>query len=77
MPPFSKYREWLASDEYKESIRKLVGTEPQPPRQDWPLDMRDKLVMHLELGNQMLHAAVNHFKAHDDILEQLNPALVG
>jgi hypothetical protein len=65
MPPFSEYRAYLASDEYKASIRALVGEAPAPPRDEWPVDVSHLIAMHREVGAQCVHLAVSHFKQAD------------
>lgn len=68
--PLSQYREWLASPEYKAQIAALVGAPNDPPRQDWPQDIRPLITMHRELGTMMVRGAVDHFR-RADVLEAL------
>ena len=71
--PFHKYREWLASDEYRASIKKLYGIPNEPPRAEYPLDVSHLVRMHNELGNQLLRAAIDHFKAESALLAEVAP----
>jgi hypothetical protein len=66
--PFSEYRTWLASDEYKAQIQALIGKPNDPPREDWPVDVSHLARMHNQLGNQMLRVAVDHFRKEAEIL---------
>jgi hypothetical protein len=66
--PFSEYRAWLASPEYKRQIDTLVGQPNEPPRKDWPTDVSHLVRMHNELGNQHLRHAVEHFRKERDLL---------
>ena len=61
-PKFSEYRAWLASPEYKEQMRVLLGQPNEPPRDDYPLDVSHLIRMHSELGDQLIRSAVDHFK---------------
>jgi hypothetical protein len=63
--PFSQYREWLASPEYAAQISTLLAKPSDPPRQDWPQDVRPLIAMHRELGTMMVQGAVEHFKKAD------------
>lgn len=65
MVPFSQYRAWLASSEYKAQIAALIAAPNEPPRQDWPQDVRSLITMHRELGTMAVHNAVAHFKKAD------------
>ncbi len=72
--PFSEYREWLQSPEYKAQIAALVQKPSEPPREDYPLDVSHLIRMHDELGSQLIRAAVDHFKASDCLLAQMEDA---
>ena len=65
--PFSQYRAWLASPEYKAQIATLVAAPNDPPRQDWPQDVRPLITMHRELGTMAVRNAVGHFKKADEL----------
>ncbi len=70
MPPFSQFREYLASDEYRAAIKKLVGETNAPPRSEWPVDVSHLARMHNELGNQLLRAAVDHFRKERELIAE-------
>jgi hypothetical protein len=65
MPPFSQYRAWLASPEYKKQIAVLLAAPNEPPKRDWPQDVRSLITMHRELGTMSVRIAVDHFKKAD------------
>ena len=68
--PFSEYREWLQSPEYKAQIAALVQKPSEPPRDDYTLDVSHLIRMHDELGSRLVRAAVDHFKASDRLIAQ-------
>ncbi len=72
--PFSQYAAWLASDEYKAQIDRLVGQPNTPARDDYPLDVSHLVTMHGELGDQLIRAAAHHFKEANRLLEEAEDA---
>jgi hypothetical protein len=61
-PPFSQYREWLASPEYKAQIARLLAEKPRPPRQDWPVNVGELIDRHHAHASMCIEAAARHMR---------------
>lgn len=66
MKPFSQYRDWLASPEYKAQMEKLVGEKPSPARTDWPLNFGELSDRHRAFASMCIEAAARHMRLSED-----------
>lgn len=60
------YRAWLA-DPDKSAERNAYFGVPQLPREDWPVDRRELIQRHTEIGSMALQWAVENFRKATDL----------
>ena len=67
MRPFAEYREYLASDEYKQAIKKLLESAPSPPRQEYAINYRELADRHRAHAGICIEGAARHMRKAQEL----------
>lgn len=66
---FADFGTYLKSEKYLNELKALIGSPPMPPRDHWPVDKKELVQRHSEIGTMALDWAILNFRKANEAFE--------